>query len=188
MTTVGIVLAAGQSSRFGEADKLAAPFRGVPLAKHAADAMRGAAVDHRIAVVGHVAGVFDGFDIVHATGEARQSDSLRQGVLRAIALDADRVVITLADMPLVSTALIDAVMAQAGVDGTAAATDGTRRAPPACFPKATFPELLALVGDRGAGRLLATLPDSALVYVAESELADVDTPADLAALEQASGS
>ena len=187
MTTVGIVLAAGRSSRFGEADKLTATFRGAPLAHYAAAAMRGAAVDHRIAVVRGVVDQFDGFDIVYAREDAPQSESLKHGLRRAIALGADRIVITLADMPLVNAALIDAVVELAGADGTAAATDGNRRAPPACFPASAFPALLALDGDRGAGQLLAALPDNALVSVTELELSDVDTPADLSALERALG-
>ncbi|MFV2051647.1 nucleotidyltransferase family protein [Aliiroseovarius sp. YM-037] len=187
MTTIGIVLAAGRSSRFGEADKLSATFHGAPLAHYAAVAMLGAAVDHRIVVVRPAVDRFDGFDIVYAPEGAPQSESLKHGVRRAIAIGADRIVITLADMPLVNAALIDAVVKRAGTDGTAAATDGDRRAPPACFPASAFPALLALDGDRGAGQLLATLPDGALVSVTEQELADVDTPADLVALERALG-
>ena len=52
--------------------------------------------------------------------------------------------------------------------------------PPAIFPKSRFPELMALSGDQGA-RLL--LRDAVGVLADQRILADIDTPADLAAHE-----
>ena len=49
--TVGILLAAGHSRRFGATNKLLTTFRDKPLILHAADTMKGAGLDHCIAVV-----------------------------------------------------------------------------------------------------------------------------------------
>ncbi|MDV7142109.1 nucleotidyltransferase family protein [Tropicimonas sp. TH_r6] len=184
---VGLVLAAGQSRRFGAADKLLAPFRGRPLAGWAADAMRGVALDHRLAVVGspEVARLFDGYECLPGPGaEAGQADSLRKGVARAHALGATRLLVCLADMPFVGSDVMTAVLAACTEARAAATWDGTVRMPPACFPASDLAGLAALVGDRGAGRLLAKLPEASLIQVATECLADVDRAEDLARLTE----
>ena len=183
MTLAGIVLAAGASRRWGEEDKLLAPFRGSPLAAHAADAMRGAPVDLRIAVMRdpELAALFDGFELVRPEGED-QSASLHAGVRLARDRGAGAVLVALADMPLVNAPLLARVARLGFQTGTAAARDGELRAPPAYFPADTFQALLALTGDRGAGGLLRDLPDAAFVDAA-GRLADIDRPGDLDRLE-----
>ena len=158
----------------------------MPLAAHAAAAMRGAAVDLRIAVVasGAVADLFGGFEIVLLDKPGPQSDSLRAGVALAEARGAGRIVVTLGDMPLVTATLIDRVLA---IPDAAAVTDGTRRMPPAAFPAEQFPRIQALEGDRGAGALLRELPAEALIRVAPETLTDIDTPEALAAIPPPSG-
>ena len=185
MATAGIVLAAGQSARFGAGNKLLADFRGRPLASYAAAAMRAARFDHKIAVIAsaEVADLFGGHQIVAApvTGLA-QSGSLRLGLAHARKLGAEHVVIALADMPFVTAALLDAVAGAAVGQGAAVAFDGAARKPPAAFGKSYFDRLAAMTGDRGAAPLIRALPARALVRADPAMLADIDTPADLAAL------
>lgn len=182
---IGLVLAAGRSTRFGADNKLLSPLRGRPLAGWAAQAMRDVPLDHRLVATSseEVAACFEGFDVVAGAGPlAGQADNLRAGVARAAALGADRLLIVLADMPLVDTSLLEAVLAACTDDHASAATDGRRRMPPACFPKADLAALGRLQGDRGAGELLRALPETALVRVSEAQLSDVDTAEDLARL------
>lgn len=171
---VGILLAAGRSSRFGTENKLLAPCRGQPLVGHAAAALAGL---HRVAVVGDpaVAAVLDGFALVDAPPLALQSDSLRAGVMAARAMGASRVLVLLGDMPNVGSDLAKAVL-EACDTRPACAFDGARRMPPAAFPPAWFDRLLALSGDRGAGALLG---DAVCVPATPAMLADVDYPGDL---------
>lgn len=182
---VGIVLAAGRSTRFGRANKLLAPFRGKPLAAHAADAMRGVTLVHRLAVVQDEAlvPVFEGFDIVRPEIGSGQAASVVAGVTRAMSMGAGRVLIALADMPFVDAALMQAVLDRCD-DRFGAGAVGYM--PPAAFPAARFADLLALTGDRGAGSLLRDLPEGALVAAPPLASLDIDTRDDLERLDQVS--
>lgn len=189
MTTVGLLLAAGHSRRFGEDNKLLVPYRGKPLVSHAADAMRGARLDYMIAVVSdkRVAELLDGFDVCRLTADGLpQSASLRAGILHQSALSphvfADglsQILVVLGDMPLVTSDHLLAVVDRCSANSASASTDGKRRMPPACFPASMTEDLLAATGDRGAGPLLKALPEDALVEAPKGMLKDVDTVEDL---------
>ena len=182
--TAAVLLAAGASRRFGAADKLLAGLRGRPLVAHAAAALRQSGLAPLIAVTTNpqVAALLPEFRIVRPDlPDPAQSDSLRAGIAAARALGAARVVVALGDMPDVPPDLLRAVAARATDTLPAAATDGARVLPPACFPAALFDALLVARGDRGARGLLAGLPEAQRVPAAPGALRDIDTPADLAA-------
>lgn len=196
MMTVGLLLAAGHSRRFGEDNKLLVPYRGKPLVSHAADAMRDAGLDHLIATVSdeRVADLLDGFDICRLVADGLpQSASLRAGILHQSALSphvfadglhdfADglsQILVVLGDMPLVTSEHLRAVVDRCSANSASASTDGKRRMPPACFPASMTEDLLAVTGDRGAGPLLKALPDEALVEAPKGMLKDIDTVEDL---------
>lgn len=188
MITVGLLLAAGRSERFGEANKLLADFKGKPLLAHAADAMQLVRIDHRIAVVSdsHVADLLNGFDVLFQLEDnAPQSANLALGAERAAELNADRLLIVLADMPLVGEALMQEVLERCSDSHPAAATDGELICPPACFPAVSLGALIALEGDQGGVSLIRRLPSDGLVTAAQGLLVDVDTPDDLARLASA---
>lgn len=177
--TVGLLLAAGASRRFGPENKLLATLSGRPLIAHATDAMRGAGLVRRVAVISDRAlrDFLDGFEVV-LVPQGRQSDSLRAG-LNAVG-QVDRLLIALGDMPNVTSDLLDRVISRCSEYGPSASCDtGGPPMPPACFPAALLPELTLLTGDQGAGRLIRDLPGNALVF-APGLLRDIDHPADLA--------
>jgi len=182
--TMGVVLAAGRSRRFGAANKLLASFHGAPIASYAAGAMRAAPFSHRLAVVSDpaVADLFEDFEIVEAPPGLPQSESLHLGISNAIALGSERVVVALADMPLVTADLLAEIDRRSAIHGASASIDGGRRSPPAGFSRRHFDTLLNTTGDRGAATLLRDLPPAALVDAA-GRLADIDTVADLVTLE-----
>lgn len=182
----GLLLAAGSSRRFGDTDKLRAPLGGRPLISYAAEALRGSGLDILFAAVGNraTASLLPGFIAAEPESADSQAESLRAGVLMARAAGAGRLTVVLADMPMVQPELIRAVTGRATDGLAAAATDGTRALPPACFPAALFAELEALSGDRGAGALLAALPDAQRIAAEPWQLEDIDTVADLAAMQE----
>jgi len=183
--TIGALLAAGISRRFGPEDKLLAPFRGRPLASHAAHALLAVPVDDRVAVISSPAlrPLLDDYEIVEVAPGCAHSVSLRAAVDHAEAAGAEQLLIVLADMPRVPPSLMRQVLEHAAPDRPASAWAGSHGAPPVCLPASMFDELRALDGDRGAGSLLRGAPGVVRVPCMPHLLADVDTQEDLAQLQ-----
>lgn len=182
MKTVGLLLAAGHSRRFGPQNKLLTTFHGRPLVTYAAETVRDTGLDGLIAVVSddNVAEHLADFSIVRPDAmNPEQSDSLRAGVQASLDFAWDRILVVLGDMPLVTGVHLRAVVDRCTSEHASASTDGQRRSPPACFPASIVEELLALRGDRGAGSLLRKLPSEALVEASVDMLKDVDVVGDL---------
>lgn len=185
---VGVVLAAGTSTRFGDANKLLATIDGEPLVRRAATTLLDAGLDV-VVVLGYdapaVRETLDGLDVAFATNDAYehgQSTSVRAGVAAADARDADAVAFLPGDMPFVSpesvTALIVAYRAGAG-EALAVAHEGTR-GNPVLFDRACFDALLAVEGDVGGRPVLLEHDDAALVAVDDAGVGtDVDVRDDL---------
>jgi CTP:molybdopterin cytidylyltransferase MocA len=94
----------------------------------------------------------------------------------------------LADQPLLAAAhlaaLRDAWRAGAPI---AASRYADTLAVPAIFDRACWPALAALTGDQGAGRLLRSGAAPVVAIDWPDGAIDVDTPADVEALEEALG-
>ena len=175
-----VLLAAGLSTRFGVGDKLAAPLDGLALGLHAARRFASLPFVAKIAVVGEDGPDFgsSGFEtVVNPDPGAGQSRSIGLGLAAALRCAPDAVLILLADMPFVTIAHIEALLAQLDADHpVVASTDGAHPSPPALFAPSSFALLADLTGDTGARALLRT---ATLVAASPAELADVDTPDDL---------
>lgn len=181
---IGLILAGGRSRRFGPDDKLTALLRGLPLVTHVARALAGVPLAERLIVAGSgaVAEAAAGMrPVMIDNSDTGQSETLRLGVQAAIDLGATRVLIVLGDMPYVTPQHLTQVLAAARA-GPAASSNGKRPMPPAAFPMASFPALLATKGDKGAAPILRALPHEALIQAAPEMLIDIDTPE---ALDQA---
>jgi molybdenum cofactor cytidylyltransferase len=186
---VGILLAAGTSSRFGPANKLLATVEGDPLVRRAARTLCASAVDRTVVVLGHDADRIQeelaGLDVECQRNDAYdrgQSTSVREGVRAAREGEASAAVIALADLPAVSPSTIDALVAAYRADaGTAlaAAFEG-QRGNPVLFDERYFEALEDVSGDVGGHELLLDGERAALVETGDpGVLRDVDTEADL---------
>lgn len=173
------VLAAGESRRFG-ADKLMAELDDMPLALHVVKMLAKMPFGWHFAVCSKSAVLMQHFSaagfvvIKNSTPELGQSHSLHLVVKAAEATGAQALLVVLADMPFVTPMHIDRLVS-AG-PGIIASTDGHRPMPPAIFPRAMWPQLLATTGDAGARELLS---EALLVTASADELRDIDVPADL---------
>ena len=188
----GLLLAAGQSRRMGAVNKLLLDIDGQAMIRRIATEIGAASVCGVWAVTGHeaeqVAPVLQdlGVHIVTNTAYAEGlSTSLRAG-LAALPDDIDGVVVCLGDMPEISKALINRLIAAFDpLEGRAICvpTCQGKRGNPVLWSKRFIPEMLELAGDSGAKHLLGE--HSELVYEVETEnqavLLDLDSPAEVAA-------
>jgi molybdenum cofactor cytidylyltransferase len=190
--TIGaIVLAAGRSTRMGGPNKLLAEADGKPLVRHVVEAaLRSTAA---VAVVtGHahadVEAALAGLRVplVHNPRYAEGMATSLQAGIGALSPRAKAALVLLGDMPRVSTALIDRLIAafRAAPDCAALVpTHRGQRGNPVLLSRSLFPAIMALKGDAGARGLLRDLPGVVELPVDDPGiLLDIDTPEALATL------
>ncbi|MEI9932435.1 MAG: molybdopterin-binding/glycosyltransferase family 2 protein [Rhizomicrobium sp.] len=186
-----IVLAAGLSSRMGS-NKLLAEIDGKPLIRKTVERALASAADSVLVVTGNSAeGVrqaLDGLPIKLRNNPDFSnglSTSLKCGI-SALPGDCDGALIVLGDMPDVSTALLDKLIAAFDpTDGRAicVATRYGKRGNPVLWARRFFAEIMALEGDIGAKHLMSVYDEVLCEVEAENDgpLIDIDTPEALAA-------
>lgn len=184
--TAAIVLASGQSKRYGDADKLLALLSGKPVAQHVADCIVAAGVGFPIAVAPRqrdaLSDIFSarGFQLVeNAHPEHGQGASLALGGAVAINTACEGVFVCLADMPFVTPALLHALSEKIDdADAVVCMAEG-RMSPPVLFSKEAARGLATITGDVGAKNYIATLKNVMRVEAGASLLRDIDTVDDL---------
>lgn len=184
MRTLGVLLAAGASRRFGVADKLLAPWGNETLVAATARLLLGAGCDSCSAVVSSEAveqALPPGLTPWRVTPGLEMSASFQAACRLAEQAGAGRLLILLADMPLVAPATIVRLL-QSPDD--AACHHAGRRLPPVLLHRATWQGQSWPEGDFGARALIRSLPEQALIALTGAEARDVDTIADLAAASQ----
>jgi len=182
----GLILAAGEGSRFGPSGKLLQKLDGRPLLEHAIRAQ--VAVDELspiVVVLGSHAGELlatvqfgRAVPVLCSRWQDGLSASLSTG-LHALA-GAHRVLVTLGDVPGITPAAIRRMLD--APDGARAGYGG-RPGHPVVLGAAQIERLDQAGGDSGAGSLLAARP-----LIECSDLCsglDVDTPTDLEAIRNA---
>lgn len=184
-----VVLAAGASSRMDSGHKLLAELNGRALVQHVVAAAHASGADPVVVVLGHrgdevrASLARNGADIElvenpnHGAGLA---SSVVAGV-RALAADVEGCLVMLGDMPLVTAADVDALIASFDPRAPSVPVVDGRRGNPVLWPRAFFPDLVGLRGDRGARHLLESR-DTRVVEVElhnQGLLLDIDTRDDL---------
>lgn len=184
-----IVLAAGASTRFGRTKQLEV-FEGVPLAARALRKAESVFDDRTVLVVGkdwqQVTAACEplaGFFVINDEYEQGIASSIACGV-RAVADTADAILLTMADLPLVTEHHLSQ-LARTWSDSpssiVASAFEDTQ-GPPVVFPKEDFAALLELGGDRGARSIIDANRDRVLEIGCEEAAFDIDRPEDLAGI------
>ena len=182
-----LVLAAGRSTRMGPVNKLLAPLGGRAMVRAVVDELAGSSVRPVVVVTGHEAERVEealagaGARLVH-NPEYRQglSGSIRAG-LAALPESAEAAVICLGDMPLVTSAHVDRLVAAfdpaEGREICVPVFEG-KRGNPVLFARRFFDEIAGVRGDVGARHLIGEYEE----YVCEvamgdrAVLVDVDSP------------
>lgn len=192
MKVVGILLAAGFSTRFGTNKLLAAlpadgPEAGTPVAvaaaRHLAESLPEsvAVVRPRAQKVSKLLREAGCTTVICKNAAQGMGTSLAAGVRAAG--DADGWVIALADMPFIAPDTIRRI-ATALEEGAAIAAPswGGERGHPVGFARRFRDDLLALTGDEGAREILNAYADCITLYETGDRgvLRDIDVPGDLA--------
>ncbi|TFF27816.1 4-diphosphocytidyl-2C-methyl-D-erythritol kinase [Jiella endophytica] len=186
-----VVLAAGRSSRMGGPNKLLADFGGKPLIRRSVEAALAAKNAETVrVVVGHmraeIRAALEGLaiEIVDNPHFADGlSTSLKAG-FRA-SMDADGVMVMLADQPLLRAHDLDRLIAAftgRGRGAIVAASDRGARRNPVILSRDFASDIDGLTGDVGAARIIAAHPDALTeVEIGAAASLDVDTREALAA-------
>lgn len=189
----GIVMAAGQSKRFGAENKLLQPVDGRPMVRIVAETALAAGLSPVVVVTGHdadaVRGACHALPVTFAHNPAYadgMAGSLKAGV-EALPEAASGAVVLLGDMPRVGAGLVSVLLDRFKAQPEAAAVVPSvagRRGNPVLLARRLFGQVTQLSGDAGARRLIDQ-HDEAVLAVETDEagvLLDVDTPDALARL------
>jgi molybdenum cofactor cytidylyltransferase len=196
--TAGIILAAGDSTRFGSCKQLLR-LHGRLLCEWVLDAALGSRLERVVLVTGrdHDRVLLE---LGEKTGHARLevvfnpefqdglSTSLKAGLLRA--QDSyPSVMFLLADQPLVTAATLDLMLEQfyRSAQSICVPTLKGRRGNPVLFSRSLYSELLQITGDQGGRSVIAAHPDQLLTVEIGHPgfFFDIDTPDDFEKLRVA---
>ena len=182
-----IVLAAGRSTRMGGPNKLLENISGKPLVRIAAEQALSSRARPVVVVTGHerarVEAALEGLDVrfVHNPDYAQGLSTSVKAGLAALPPEAEAVIVCLGDMPQVTSALIDRLIAAFDPEQGALVvlpTFSGKRGNPVLWSRRFFPELMALEGDVGARHLIGAYPEVVTEVPVENAAAmvDIDTP------------
>ena len=196
-TVAGVLLAAGEGSRFGQ-PKALVELNGQTLAERGVGLLRAGGADPILVVTGAVPLELDRTLTVDnpqwRTGMGSSLRAALQALSEAgrgpeVGNDIGAVVVALADQPLVGAEAVARLIAayRGGASVAVAAYDGQPRNP-VLLAREHWPEVIATAtGDQGARTFLRTRPE--LVTLVEcgdtGRPDDIDTPADLARITAA---
>ncbi|MBK1875722.1 nucleotidyltransferase family protein [Pelagicoccus mobilis] len=159
-----VVLAAGESKRFGSENKLLHRVEGEPLLGHVLNAVTACDFEDVVVVLGHEADsilpLLEGLPVrtvLSPNYREGMGESLRAGVEALQDADLDGLIVCLSDLPKLRPhhveKVIDAFASNNGSSVVVPVFKG-QRGHPVCFPKRLFEKLSALSGDRGARDLI----------------------------------
>ena len=177
----GIILAAGQSRRFGDKDKLRHSWRGKAVLRHAVDNALAAGLQPLFVITRPnqtlPALPADIRQVLCPDAEHGMGRGLRAG-LAAIPDDAPGCAILLGDMPDIKTDTIRAMATETNADSAIRPSFDGKPGHPVFIPKALFDKAALLQGEEG---LKAVLGDAITVLPLDDPgvIWDIDSPNDL---------
>ncbi len=171
MKVSATILAAGQSSRMKNRNKLLLPINEVPIISHVCNTVLSAALDPVVVVTGcdnelvtHAIPTAINEIIYNSQWRSGMASSIYSG-LSALPKDIDGNMIVLGDMPMLSKNTLDLLIEEFNVqqgNHIIYPIYRKRQANPVIFPKKYFQEILTTTGDRGCKKVLKQYPDDAI--------------------------
>ena len=181
-----IMLAAGLSSRFGSDNKLLSDFRGKPLCAHSAELAGNFPREKKLAVVPagntELSNLYANRNwsvLSNSNPEIGLSHSLKIGVRAARELSVDKVIICLADMPLIDQTHINRLREISRTNEAVMSCANGALMPPAAFRSSFFDDLLKLDGDAGAKGVFLAAETKQTLQLSSEMAIDIDTLEDL---------
>ena len=181
-----IILAAGESKRFGSTKQLA-DYDGESLVLRAVRLVEAVCGDRSVLVAGNdwqkvlaACQPQRGFFVRNDKYDSGMASSIACGI-GSVAHAAGAILILMADQPLVTAAHLNALVGQwrdAPRDIVVSEYSGVQ-GPPAVFPAQCFDSLMKLEGDQGARALLRDSEYSVSGIAFDPAAVDIDTPEDL---------
>ncbi|MFD1198010.1 nucleotidyltransferase family protein [Brucella gallinifaecis] len=172
-----IVLAAGQSRRFGARDKLLSHYSGKPLASHVAASLQGVPFAFGVVVARNpsVAGLFTKTRLrsLFPKSTSTQSQTLKAGLQYVKKRGASHALLVLGDMPNITHKHLKKIITKAGVHPVIS-YDQVYSLPPALIPRQLFGKLQNLRGDMGAGKILMKHPSIIRIKLDRDQAMDID--------------
>jgi len=188
----GIILAAGESTRFGQPKQLL-DWKGKPFARRVAETALDAGLSPVVVVTGANAEAVESavkdLDVKivrNKNWQSGQASSIVSGV-KALPQNIGGGLFLLADQPQIGAEVLRALVethAQSLPAILAPLVRGERRANPVLFDRVAFPDLLALTGDTGGRVLFGKYRVEYIPWLDEVLLFDVDTPEDYERLKE----
>jgi molybdenum cofactor cytidylyltransferase len=193
MRVAAVVLAAGSSSRFGS-PKALAELEGKPILEHVLDAVREAGIDEIVVVLGHAGDeIQQGIEwlderLVRNPDPRELSSSLQIGLDALDESDppVQAAVLVLGDQPRTRPSVIRALIAATRTSELPIVVPQYAEgggANPVLLRREAFDLADEAIGDRGLGPILEVRPELVVWVPVAGSNPDIDTPADLAALE-----
>ena len=181
-----VVLAAGQSSRFGKTKQLE-KYQGIPLVTRSVRLGEAVCGSSTVLVAGNdwqrvtdICAPLAGFFVVNPGFADGLASSIECGI-RSVAEVADAVMLLLADQPLITSAHLQMLLDtwQSSRESIVASAYAGTTGPPVIFPRRDFADLIPLSGDRGARSMIDANRERVKVIVFEPAALDIDRQSDL---------
>jgi molybdenum cofactor cytidylyltransferase len=186
----GVLLAAGESKRFGEAKQLL-DWRGESFIKNVANVMQAARLRNGVIVLGaNYQNIFPEVEslglriVMNEEWSSGQASSVKQG-LAALPKHVGGAMFLQVDRPQISVSLINALVDEhsKSVSPIIAPQIDGQRATPVLFDRVTFPEFAQLEGDQGGRQIFSKKRVNWIPWLDTSQAIDVDTPEDFVRLQ-----
>ncbi len=185
-----VLLAAGASRRFGQANKLLIPIEGKPLIRHSLHALQAAGLTDIIVVIDDAAGELEATLALEPVTICRNkcaaegmASSLSVGAA-AVARNSKGLLIALADMPFIRPSTLRTLLdrfIEAKYQAIVRPTYRGRAGHPVIFPAPLRASLVTLKGDSGGASIIRDNIDLLVEVPVEDPgvCRDIDRPEDL---------